>query len=137
MKKIINLTFKNESPYSEGVNVDIEKIDEITNGSIDKIICSVLDAFTIEERKQMLVKVMKKIKNNGELIIRFLDGQKICRDYANEKISSETLSSIINSIRSISSDIDIFDVVYNQKNFSIVKKYHDNNLLIIHLFKTI
>jgi hypothetical protein len=137
MKKIINLTFKNESPYSEGVNVDIEKIDEITNGSIDKIICSVLDAFTIEERKQMLVKVMKKIKNNGELIIRFLDGQKVCRDYANEKISSETLSLIVNSVRSISSDIDIFDVVHNQKNFSIVKKYHDNNLLIIHLFKTI
>ena len=80
MKKSINLVIDDSAPSVGGVNVKIENLDQISNGSIDSITCLILDSFSYDDRRSKLVNILKKIKNGGDLTIRFVDTKKIMID---------------------------------------------------------
>jgi hypothetical protein len=81
--------------------------------------------------------MMQKVKNNGELILKFVNVSRLFQDYLSGKLNSNKISEIINSMHSISSSSDISEIVSEQKVFSIEKQYVDNYLLITVLRKKI
>jgi hypothetical protein len=137
MKKNINLVIDDNAPSVGGVNVNMDSLDKISNGSIDSIMCLVLDSFEYDDRKNKLISILKKIKNGGELTIRFADTKKIMIDFVNNKLSSEQLSKIISQTNSLNTESDILELLSINNQFSIMKMYNDNNYLIMVIKKTL
>jgi hypothetical protein len=137
MKKSINLVIDDSAPSVGGVNVKIENLDQISNGSIDSITCLILDSFSYDDRRSKLVNILKKIKNGGDLTIRFVDTKKIMTDFVNNKSSSEQLSKIISELKSLNTESDILELLATNNQFSVMKMYNDNNYLIVVIKKNI
>jgi hypothetical protein len=137
MKKSINLVIDDSAPSVCGVNVKIENLDQISNGSIDSITCLILDSFSYDDRRSKLVNILKKIKNGGDLTIRFVDTKKIMIDFVNNKSSSEQLSKIISELKSLNTESDILELLSTNNQFSVMKMYNDNNYLIVVIKKNI
>jgi len=137
MKKSINLVIDDSAPSVGGVNVKIENLDQISNGSIDSITCLILDSFSYDDRRSKLVNILKKIKNGGDLTIRFVDTKKIMIDFVNNKSSSEQLSKIISELKSLNTESDILELLATNNQFSVMKIYNDNNYLIVVIKKNI
>jgi hypothetical protein len=137
MKKSINLVIDDSAPSVGGVNVKIENLDQISNGSIDSITCLILDSFSYDDRRSKLVNILKKIKNGGDLTIRFVDTKKIMIDFVNNKSSSEQLSKIISELKSLNTESDILELLATNNQFSVMKMYNDNNYLIVVIKKNI
>ena len=137
MKKSINLVIDDSAPSVGGVNVKIENLDQISNGSIDSITCLILDSFSYDERRAKLINILKKIKNDGDLTIRFVDTKKIMIDFVNNKSSSEQLSKIISELKSLNTESDVLELLATNNQFSIMKMYNDNNYLIVVIKKNI
>jgi len=137
MKKSINLVIDDSAPSVGGVNVKIENLDQISNGSIDSITCLILDSFSYDDRRSKLVNILKKIKNGGDLTIRFVDTKKIMMDFVNNKSSSEQLSKIISELKSLNTESDILELLATNNQFSVMKMYNDNNYLIVVIKKNI
>ncbi len=137
MKKSINFVIDDNAPSVGGVNVKIENLDQISNGSIDSITCLILDSFSYDDRRSKLMNILKKIKNGGDLTIRFVDTKKIMIDFVNNKSSSEQLSKIISELKSLNTESDILELLATNNQFSVMKMYNDNNYLIVVIKKNI
>lgn len=132
----MNVILDNQ-PLKNQEDINLSNLDKISNGSIQEINCQILDQLKFNDRISTLIKLLKKIKNGGSLTIKFLDANKIMKDYSNGKIPSQNLSELISEMQSLNSESDLLEIISDNQHFRILKKYHDNYFLIVVLHKKI
>lgn len=124
-----------ESSVKNSKDLSLSKINEIINGSVDVIQCFILDYVDYDTRIKVVDLLLKKIKNNGKLMLVFLDFFKFAKQYIDGKINGASISNIIEKLRSVNDRSDIDILISKNKTVTIHKIYYENNSLVVILEK--
>jgi len=106
MKRNINITnqFVKES-IPQTNQVDITNIHSLVNYSVDSIVCNVLEYIDENELESFMASIIEKIRDNGRLVIKFVNFKKVFIEHINQKTSgAEIFSRLINKKNILSLD---------------------------------
>lgn len=132
----INLIFNDIDSKIEGYNnLSVEQAENLTNGTCEEIICTILDKYTYDIRINLIATLCKKLSNLGFLTLKFINGTKICKDVAHGNSNSRFLSSIINESHSIFLESDMMEIISQTSGIVLHKTFNDNLYLTIVLQK--
>ena len=124
-----------ETAQKSANDLSLSKINEIINGSVDKIQCSILDYLDYTTREKTIDLLFKKIKNNGKILLVFLDFFKFAKQYIDGKINGSSISDVIEKLKSVNDRSDIDILITKNKSMIIHKIYYENNFLVVILEK--
>lgn len=130
----INIVLNEADQKSEN-DFSLSRINEIINGSVDKIQCSILDYLDYSTREKTIDLLLKKIKNNGKIMLVFLDFFKFAKQYIDGKINGSSISKVIEQLKSVNDRSDIDILITKNKSIIIHKIYYENNFLVVILEK--
>lgn len=134
MNKINIIT--DETENLEGYhNIDLKTLSQITNGTCDEIICTILDKLNYTDRINTVALLCRKIVDGGSLTLKFINGSKICKDCAKGNMSTQSLSNIIDKSKSMFLESDIIELVSQTEGININKIFNDNISLMVVLQK--
>lgn len=125
----------NEADQKGENDFALSRINEIINGSLDNIQCSILDYLDYSTREKTIDLLLKKIKNNGKIMLVFLDFFKFAKQYIDGKINGSSISNVIEKLKSVNDRSDIDILITKNKSIIIHKIYYENNFLVVILEK--
>ena len=127
MKRNINITnqfVKDIIPNTS--SVDISNINSLVNYSVDSIICGVLEYIEDTEWELFVTSLLEKMRNEGSIIIKFVNFKKLFIEYVNQQISSaQVFQYLINKKNMLCPD-KIINIL-NQNGFMILKMDQNEN----------
>jgi hypothetical protein len=133
-----NLTLKNDS--SETIagfdNLNIENLDKLINGTIDFIVCEILDKLNYNDRLKTINTIFKKLSFGGEVTFKFMNAYQLCKNIVKGDMTSKSLSETIQDLNSLFLESDTIDIMNQMENVKIIKVYNNNNYIIMNIKKT-
>lgn len=117
-------------------NLDISNVDKLINGTIDFIVCEILDKLEYIDRLKTINTIFKKLSFGGEVTFKFFNAYQLCKSVIKGDMTSKSLSEIVNNLNSLFVESDMMDLVNQTDNIRIVKIYNNNNHIIINIKKT-
>ena len=123
----------NQSYLSNNItNIDINKIPELINDSIDTIFFNCSEALSVEDNNKVLQLLLEKLGLNGILNITILDVQLYISDFARNKITSNNFLQTMHKINNLITTDDIAATLYTQKYqiYQISSKDYQNYISI-------
>jgi hypothetical protein len=133
-----NLTLKND--VSENIsgfdNLDINNLDKLINGTIDFIVCEILDKLEYEDRLKTINTIFKKLSFGGEVTFKFMNAFQLCKNIVKGDMTSKSLSDTISNLKSLFLESDTIDIINQMENVKIIKIYNNNNYIIMNIKKT-
>ncbi len=136
MKKI-NIIQSDTDRIDSFLNLNIEELKGITNGTCDEIICTILDKLEYSDRIAIVHLISKKIANLGFITLKFLNATKLSKDVAKGNVNSQFMSKIILENKSLFIESDMIEILSQINNVSIHKSYNDNQYIVMVLQKNI
>lgn len=133
----INLCLSEQYIIPGYQNITPNQISSLINGSVDEIVFRGLDLITYDQRSQIIVDILNKIKHKGEITLEFLDIITISKEIYLGSMTSKTISGLIDGKRSLGYEHDILDIVQNFPQFKIKNKYNNGQNIIITIVKEI
>lgn len=123
MQKIVKISCKNLD--------DVKKLINYSTLCIE-----LTDIDYVEDKQATIDLVLDKLRINGEIIIDYLNMNKIINDYSNNLIPYENVVEYIKNAPFTTSYEDILKCVDRHKDISIYKVVEQNNMDIISLTRT-
>lgn len=136
MKRVINLIADGARisiPNTD--SVDISKINDIVNYSVDSIFCYIFEYLKPDDFLAVFNTSLKKLRPDGGLMIRFTNFKKLCDLYQKDEISNKDLLNFIENKKNILSIDQIISLLDNQFVLNRLD-YIDNYILMIIQRKT-
>jgi len=132
----INIMYDQYGEEIDGfTNISHDQITNVINGTINEIICSVLDYCEYQERINLIITLCKKIANNGTITFKFINGTKLFKDAIKGNSNSQYLSKIIKDSKSLFLESDVLEVVSQINAVQIFKQFNSNEYSILVLQK--
>ena len=131
MKRNINITnqfVKDSIPNT--TSIDISNIDSLVNYSVDSIICGILEYIDDAQFENFIASLLEKIRNEGNVIIKFVNFKKLFIEYVNQQTPSAQVFKYLLNKKNILSPDKVINVL-NQNNFMIVKMDQNENYFTI------
>ena len=118
----------NQSYLSNNItNIDISKIPELINDSIDTIFLNCLEALSVEDSNKVIYLLLDKLGLNGMFNIVILNSYSYIADFMQHKITSNNFLQTIhkqNNLITIDDIISILDTKKYQIYQISYKDYH-------------
>lgn len=127
MKRHINITnqfFQESIPNTS--QVDIANIDSLVNYSIDSIVCNVLEYIDDNKLQPFLISVIEKIRDNGKIVIKFVNFKKLFIEHINQQTGGAEIFSQLTNKKNILSLDKIINLL-NINGLMVLKVDQDNN----------
>jgi len=131
----INIINTDQEKIDGYYNINIEQAGKLINGTVEEMVCVVLDKYSYKDRISNLIMMCKKLGNLGLLTLKFVNATKICKDVIKGNMSSQHLSSVVLESNSLFLESDIIEIVSQIENIKIYKMYNDNTNTVIVLQK--
>jgi len=131
MKRNINITnefVKDTIPNTS--SVDISNIDNLVNYSVDSIICGVLEYIEDNECELFVTSLLEKMRNEGNIIIKFVNFKKLFIEYINQQISSAKVFQYLRNKKNMLCPDKVINIL-NQNGFMILKMDQNENYFTI------
>lgn len=118
-----------QSPIFEGfVPIQEQELDKIINHSADLVFCNILEYASQSDGISILKKLFEKIKLGGNIVIELDDIKKICLDFVDNKISTDTFFTFVSNkhrVLSIDSILSLLDSQF----FKITNRHDKENYI--------
>jgi cyclopropane fatty-acyl-phospholipid synthase-like methyltransferase len=131
MKRNINITnqfVKDSIPNT--TPVDVSNINSLVNYSVDSIICGMLEYVDDKEFEAFITSLLEKIRNEGNIIIKFVNLKKLFIEYINQQIPSSEVFKYLTNKKNILCPDRIINIL-NQNSFMILKMDQNENYFTI------
>ena len=131
MKRNVNITnqfVKNNILNTD--SVDASNIHSLVNYSIDSIVCGMLEYVDDAEFEPAITSMLEKIRNEGNIIIKFINFKKLFIEYINQQISSSQLFTHLTNKKNILCPDKVVNIL-NKNNFVILKMDQNENYFTI------
>jgi hypothetical protein len=125
---IVNQFVKDSIPNTN--QVDVSNIGNLVNYSVDSIICNILEYIDDTEFEAMVSDLLGKIREGGNVIIKFVNFKKIFITYINQQSSGSEVFDFLKNKKNILSPDKIINVL-NRHHFMILKIDQQDNEFII------
>jgi len=131
-----NLVLTNDTNKISGINnILLDDMNNIVNGTASLIMCEILDQLEYEKRIKILSDAIRKISFGGEVVIKFLNIYKICKELIKGNVNSKSFSSFVSNSNSVFLESDIFELISKTPHINIHKLYNSDNHIIVHIQK--
>ena len=127
MKRNINITnqfIKDSIPNT--TPVDVSNINSLVNYSVDSIICGMLEYVDDNEFETFITSLLEKIRNEGNIIIKFVNLKKLFIEYINQQIPSSEVFKYLTNKKNILCPDKLINIL-NQNSFMILKMDQNEN----------
>lgn len=136
IKRYINIILPSK-PFtvSNFDNVNIDNIDLIVNSSVDVIYCGILNKIPEQSVDNCIANLCAKVRPSGSLILGLMDIRTICKNFTENRISSQEFIGLMNELYNVYFITD-FEKLYKDnlsKQFIIANTELKNNILTISL----
>jgi len=126
---IVNQFVKDSIPNTDQVNS--ENIDSLVNYSIDSVICGTLEYIKDSEFEPYLLSLLEKIREEGNIIIKFVNFKKLFIEYINQQISGSKVFNSLENKRNMLSPDKVVNIL-NKNSFMILKiDQHEDHFIIM------
>jgi hypothetical protein len=112
--------------------IDIRKIDEVINCSVDNLYCDSLEYLAESDVGPTLNKIQNKIRSDGTITIKILDIKKICLDFLQNHIAASKYLEYLANKKSIA-NLDLISSNINHELF-VTTKLEASNYFISVIF---
>ena len=124
MKRVITLSNNIARTNISGAdNVDVDNIDSVINCSVDTIFAYILEFIPQNNFTDVLKKVASKLRQGGDLYIKFTDYKNICNMYTKNEITDNDLLNFFrgkSNIISIDTITSLLDHKYSVSKIDFV-----------------
>lgn len=117
-------------------NYNIADLDKLINGTVDFLVCEILDSLDYETRLKTIATIFKKLSFGGETTFKFLNAYQLSKNVIKGDITSKSLSETVDKIQSLFLESDMIDLINQMTSLKIVKLYNNNNHIIMNIKKT-
>lgn len=131
----INICLSEKDVIDGYQNITPNQLNTIVNGSVNEIIFRGLDFVTNEQRSQIIVDILNKVKNNGEVTFEFLDLVTMSKEAYLGSMTSKAISSLIDGKRSLGYEDDIVHIVENFPQFKIKNRFNHGQNIVMTIIK--
>lgn len=135
MTNKINLIIQDTDKIDGYENIYINDFQQKTNGSVDEIICTILDKLEYSARLNLLGAIVKKLSFEGTCTIKILNAFSILKHSLEGKINSKSLSDIINNSKSLLFESDMMDLFNQIQYIDVIKVYNVDKYLVMNISK--
>ena len=101
-------------------NINISKITDIINFSVDYIYCGILEHIESDHLIRIFNELSDKIRIGGKLIIKFSDIKELSNRYISNTIDDPTFMSCVKNKKQIISLNSIYSII-DANSFRIIK----------------
>ena len=101
-------------------NINISKITDIINFSVDYIYCGILEHIESDHLIRIFNELSDKIRIGGKLIIKFSDIKELSNRYISNTIDDSTFMSCVKNKKQIISLNSIYPII-DTNSFRIIK----------------
>lgn len=101
-------------------NINISKIKDIINFSVDYIYCGILEHIESDHLIHIFNELSDKIRIGGKLIIKFSDIKELSNRYISNTIDDSTFMSCVKNKKQIISLNSIYSII-DANSFRIIK----------------
>lgn len=101
-------------------NINISKIKDIINFSVDYIYCGILEHIESDHLIRIFNELSDKIRIGGKLIIKFSDIKELSNRYISNTIDDPTFMSCVKNKKQIISLNSIYSII-DANSFRIIK----------------
>jgi len=101
-------------------NINISKITDIINFSVDYIYCGILEHIESDHLIYIFNELSDKIRIGGKLIIKFSDIKELSNRYISNTIDNDTFISCVKNKKQIISLNSIYSII-DANSFRIIK----------------
>ena len=101
-------------------NINISKITDIINFSVDYIYCGILEHIESDHLIRIFNELSDKIRIGGKLIIKFSDIKELSNRYISNTIDDSTFMSCVKNKKQIISLNSIYSII-DANSFRIIK----------------
>ena len=101
-------------------NINISKIKDIINFSVDYIYCGILEHIESDHLIRIFNELSDKIRIGGKLIIKFSDIKELSNRYISNTIDDSTFMSCVKNKKQIISLNSIYSII-DANSFRIIK----------------
>ncbi len=113
-------------------NINISKIKDIINFSVDYIYCGILEYIESDHLIRIFNELSDKIRIGGKLIIKFSDIKELSNRYISNTIDNDTFISCVKNKKQIISLNSIYSII-DANSFRIIKVDRIDTLINITL----
>ena len=113
-------------------NINISKIKDIINFSVDYIYCGILEHIESDHLIRIFNELSDKIRIGGKLIIKFSDIKELSNRYISNTIDNDTFMSCVKNKKQIISLNSIYSII-DANSFRIIKVDRIDTLINITL----
>jgi hypothetical protein len=125
---IINQFVKDSIPNTDQISID--NIDSLVNYSVDSIICGTLEYVNDSEFESSLLVLLEKIRDEGNIIIKFVNFKKLFIEYINQQVSGAKIFNDLANKKNILSPDKVVNIL-NKNSFMILKIDQNEDHFII------
>ena len=113
-------------------NINISKIKDIINFSVDYIYCGILEHIESDHLIRIFNEISDKIRIGGKLIIKFSDIKELSNRYISNTIDNDAFISCVKNKKQIISLNSIYSII-DANSFRIIKVDRIDTLINITL----
>jgi hypothetical protein len=131
MKRNINITnqfIKDIIPNTS--SVDVSNINSLVNYSVDSIICGILEYIDDTEFNSFVPSLLEKMRDEGNIIIKFVNFKKLFIEYVNQQTSSSQVFQYLTNKKNILCPDKVINIL-NENGFMILKMDQNENYFTI------
>jgi len=125
---IVNQFVKDSIPNTN--QVDVSNIGSLVNYSIDSVICNILEYVDDAEFEGLISDLLEKIREGGNIIMKFVNFKKIFIAYVNQQASGSEVFGFLKNKKNILSPDKLINAL-NRHDFMILKIDQQDNEFIV------
>ena len=125
---VVNQFVKDSIPNTN--QVDVSNIGNLVNYSVDSVICNVLEYVDDAEFEGLIADLLEKIREGGNIIMKFINFKKIFIAYINQQSSGSEVFSCLKNKKNILSPDKLINIL-NRHDFMILKLDQQDNEFIV------
>jgi len=136
MKKYVHCYVADSYKVSGAVNVQIDQMNHVPNGSCDVLSFNESNGVNKEQLGAVIGGLSKKIKlNTGLMCLEYLNFDKVYSDIKYDKITTDDLNNTLKDKQSFFFEKDIEDIL-SQNNLLIKQVIYDGNSVKLTIQRT-
>jgi hypothetical protein len=98
--------------------------ENLSNGSMDTILCDCLDTVSFKDRIKYLNMLLTKLKINGTLVTKNINLKLFAKNIYNDNIKTDDVNTIIENVKSLIDDDKLYGVIASNPNVRVIENIY-------------